>query len=116
MDYFQKTVLFASIVIFIITLLVITFLIYRTKKTVIYPPVVADCPDYWIEQAEGDSSSCINTKNLGKSSCNTKMNFKTSQWIGKQGLCNKSKWAKTCDLTWDGVTNNLNACLINPSK
>ena len=38
------------------------------------------------------------------------MNFTTSPWTGDDGLCNKSKWAKACNLTWDGVTNNKNAC------
>ena len=38
------------------------------------------------------------------------MNFTTDVWTGDDGLCYKSKWAKACDLTWDGVTNNTNAC------
>ena len=38
------------------------------------------------------------------------MNFNTGPWASSDGLCNKSKWAKACNLTWDGVTNNKNAC------
>ena len=38
------------------------------------------------------------------------MNFNNPPWSGSNGLCVKSKWARTCDLTWDGVTNNADAC------
>ena len=38
------------------------------------------------------------------------MNFNSGLWSGDDGLCNKNKWANACDLTWDGVTNNPNAC------
>jgi len=29
---------------------------------------------------------------------------------GNGGLCAKQKWAKQCDITWDGITNVPNAC------
>ena len=38
------------------------------------------------------------------------MNFNTGLWTGDDGICNKQKWANSCDLTWDGITNNPNAC------
>ena len=106
MQAFHKTVFFIAIITFVITMLLVAYLVYRAKKTLAYPPVVADCPDYWEEHMDGNNSVCVNVQNLGKPSCESKMNFTTSQWIGKSGLINKSNWAKKCDLTWDGVTNN----------
>ena len=38
------------------------------------------------------------------------MDFSYSHWNGKDGLCNKYKWAKKCDLTWDGITTSDDAC------
>ena len=38
------------------------------------------------------------------------MDFTGDHWQGSSGSCNKSKWAKQCDLTWDGITNNDGIC------
>ena len=113
MNSFQNTVLLISSIILVLYLLFVAYLMHKTKATIAYPPVVADCPDYWLDQSNGNSSACINTKNLGKSSCPATMDFSTSNWIGNQGLCNKAKWAKACDLTWDGITNNAKSCVLS---
>ena len=107
---FQKIVLMIAIILLILALIVFGSMLY-TDKTV-YPPVQAQCPDYWIDMSGGigTGSYCINTKNLGKGSCSSKMNFNTGLWTGDDGICNKQKWANSCDLTWDGITNNPNAC------
>jgi len=94
--------------------------LYKNKYSVIYPPIVADCPDYWLNEPEDNKSSsnvdvdkkqlCYNVKNLGNASCNKTMDFTTSYWQGSEGKCHKSKWAKDCDLTWDGITNKSDIC------
>ena len=38
------------------------------------------------------------------------MDFSVYPYSGADGLCNKKKWAKTCELTWDGITNNKSIC------
>jgi len=48
--------------------------------------------------------------NLGKSNCALPMDFTQPNWSGKKGICNKYTWAKSCNLTWDGISNNVNAC------
>ena len=63
-----------------------------------YPPVIADCPDYWLDMSDGDTSKCVNVKKLGDGSCSDTMNFSQSIWQGSKGLCNKYKWAKKCIL------------------
>ena len=107
---FQKIVLYMAIILLIVALIVFGSMLYTDAK--VYPPTQAQCPDYWIDMSGGIETGgyCINTKNLGKGGCSNRMNFNTGVWTGDDGLCNKQKWAKGCDLTWDGVTNNPNAC------
>ena len=107
---FQKIVLYMAIILLIVALIVFGSMLYTDAK--VYPPTQAQCPDYWIDMSGGIGTGgyCINTKNLGKGGCSNRMNFNTGVWTGDDGLCNKQKWAKGCDLTWDGVTNNPNAC------
>lgn len=107
---FQQIVLYMAIILLIVALIVFGSMLYTDAK--VYPPTQAQCPDYWIDMSGGIGTGgyCINTKNLGKGGCSNRMNFNTGVWTGDDGLCNKQKWAKGCDLTWDGVTNNPNAC------
>ena len=107
---FQQIVLYIAIVLLIVALIVFGSMLYTDAK--VYPPTQGQCPDYWIDMSGGIGTGgyCINTKNLGKGECSNRMNFNTGVWTGDDGLCNKQKWAKGCDLTWDGVTNNPNAC------
>jgi len=109
---FQSIVMTVAIILLIITLVLIGITIYNTKYNIAYPPIIADCPDYWLDESDGDSSKCVNTKNLG--TCDVQsMDFSTSMWSGSNGICNKGKWAKACNLTWDGVTNSSINCTDN---
>jgi len=109
MAAFQKTVLMVAIVFLIISLIFIGHSLYNNKQNATYPPVVADCPDYWLDMSSGDGKRCVNAKNLG--TCDKKeMNFSSSFWTNSDGLCHKYKWAKSCNLAWDGVTNATNPC------
>ena len=107
---FQKIILFIALILLIISFLIFGAMIYT--NSVAYPPVQAQCPDYWVDMSGGIGTGgyFLNTQNLGKGSCPNKMNFNTGLWTGDDGLCNKKKWAKACDLTWDGVTNNPKGC------
>jgi len=113
---FQKNVLIVAIVILSIALGLIGAAMYYNKSDAKYPPVVADCPDYWVEHsgtgtgADTGSGICYNIKNLGKTECERTKDFSGPQWTGANGECNKYKWATACDLTWDGITNNSELC------
>ena len=126
---FQKIVLTIAIVLFIIMLLFIGVMLYQSKYNKKYPPTISDCPDYWLDMtntigadASGNDSSgntygsCINVKKLGNSSCKKIMDFTGSEWEGSSGACKKYKWAKKCDLTWDGITNNSDICSSGSSS
>lgn len=110
---FQKSVATVAIIILIITLCIIGISLYRTKYNSKYPPVIANCPDYWDASGNLDISNnfvCVNSMNLGSSTCSNTMNFSTSSWQGDNSLCQKYKWAKSCNLTWDGITDNADIC------
>ena len=77
------------------------------------------CNDYATPKNDVDGSKCpvkcYNTHQLGKPSASctsipTEIDFGTDVYKGNGGLCAKQKWAKQCDITWDGITNVPNAC------
>jgi len=104
---YQKIVVTIAIILLILALISFGIVLYNQKYNSEYPPIVADCPDYWIDM----DGTCVNSKNLGKQSCKNNMDFSEGVWAGDKGLCLKQKWAKSCDLTWDGVTNHNDACV-----
>jgi len=115
MNQFQKTILFIALVILIICLLFIGVMLYNGKYNVSFPPVVGQCPDYW-ESELNDKGVEICKKSEGMAIginsevCNGPMDFSVKDYEGATGACAKYEWAKGCQLTWDGITNNLNIC------
>ena len=122
---FQKTVLIVAIIVFILLLIFIGLVLYENKYNKEFPPIVSNCPDYWLDMENtvtdlnentdrsGDSITrvkCVNVKNLGNPSCQKEMDFSGDMWSGSDGDCRKYKWAKGCDLTWDGITNKDDIC------
>lgn len=103
---FQKTVSIVAVIMLIISLCFIGLALYRQKYNPEYPPVVPNCPDYW----DASGNLCVNYHNLGNEQCFGDMDFTTAQWSGSQGLCSKYRWAKSCNLTWDGITNRPELC------
>tara|TARA_B110000305_G_scaffold61519_1_gene68253 strand:- start:303 stop:656 length:354 start_codon:yes stop_codon:yes gene_type:complete len=112
MTKFQRSVIGIASSILIITLVLVGITLYHSKKNQDWPPVVSDCPDYWItrDSNDEDGAVCYNANNLGSASCNKKMDFSKQAWQGSTGTCRKSQWAKKCKLTWDGITNNGSVC------
>lgn len=108
MEGFQKFVLITAIIILIITLVVIGVALSKNYSSVPWPPVLPECPDYWILDGSGSNAVCVNVKDLGtcKSLGNKHqtMNFNSSAFTGSQGACNKYNWATKCNVTWDGIT------------
>ncbi len=112
---FQESVMIISVILLVLSLILIGVALYRQKYAdVDFPPVVADCPDYWTLSTDNDGTiKCSNKEMLGLPNCHDDMNFSLTKWSGSQGLCEKAKWARECGLVWDGVTNNSKACDIN---
>jgi hypothetical protein len=108
MQGFQKFILFSAIVILIIALIIIGIALTYSKNQS-WPPMVANCPDYWVVDGSGNNTTCTNVKDLGTcspfgSDKHLVMNFNEPAFTGSQGDCNKYKWANKCGVSWDGLT------------
>ena len=103
---FQKTVIIVAGIILVIALSAVAYFSYKAKSTAGYPPIIPECPDYWVSEEANGKNQCVNKNDMGSDSCAKVMDFSKSPWIGDSGLCRKLEWAKKCDLSWDGVTNN----------
>lgn len=116
---FQVGTIIIAFIILSVCLVLIAYSLSQVKNNAQYPPVVADCPDYWLDMSDGTGGNCINKHaDLGLTSCEKKMDFSKPFWSGELGMCRKKQWAQKCNLTWDGVTNNNHACkkLLNLNK
>jgi hypothetical protein len=108
MEGFQKIVLYTAIIILIIVLIIVGIAFSYAKKSN-WPPLVSQCPDFWVTDGSGNNSQCINIKNLGicpPQSGNKflKMNFNEAPFTGNNSTCSKFNWARRCNVTWDGIT------------
>tara|TARA_Y100000389_G_scaffold32035_1_gene27204 strand:- start:2822 stop:3142 length:321 start_codon:yes stop_codon:yes gene_type:complete len=102
---FQSIVIVIAIIVLIATLSFIGYVLYSSQHNQQFPPVQAACPDYWVSEG----TNCINKRNLG--TCPGPTDFvNIPHYQGHQGDCNKSKWAKDCGVTWEGITNNPSVC------
>jgi len=106
---FQKIVLIIAIVLLIACLGVAGVMLAKPESTstAASAPVVADCPDYWLDLS-GNGSACFNIHKLG--TCNIPgssqpqtMDFTVAPYVGSSGLCAKSTWANNCGVAWDNV-------------
>ena len=112
MSFFNRSSIIMGVIL-VIVLIIFAIMIYNSKYGVKFPPVNAECPDYWetIPKTDGTHGSlCFNNKNIGNSACENKIDFSGPMWTGVAGLCQKQKWASKCEQVWDGVTNVDNAC------
>tara|TARA_A100001015_G_scaffold33066_1_gene36661 strand:+ start:32 stop:364 length:333 start_codon:yes stop_codon:yes gene_type:complete len=110
MNQFQNIVMGIAIISLISLFIIFGVMLYYAKSKEIYPPVIPNCPDYWLNQKRGKQELCYNHLNLGKDSCNKTINFNTEKWKGVDHICKKKQWALNCDLTWDGITNSSKQC------
>ena len=107
---FNITLTLVAIVVSIIFLVIVGVKFYLNRYNITFPPVIADCPDYWLDESDDDTIKCVNVKNIGKEGCPKTMNFSDSRFKGNNGLCRKYKWAKRCDITWDGISQLEDTC------
>jgi hypothetical protein len=112
---FNKSVLIVASVLLILGLIIIGFFITKSIENSSYPPIISDCPDYWDVAYNADNKKICtpNSINDGKTSCRNYplANFTAFGSTEADILCAKKKWAKDCNIHWDGVTNNSQACL-----
>jgi hypothetical protein len=107
MDQFKKTVLMIALTIFLGMLLLMALIIKNSYKNQIFPPEIAQCPDYWTP-VDGTTNKCTATANnkgtYSEGDLSSEL-FDDSP-TGRIENCN---WAKDYKVNWDGITNK-NLC------
>lgn len=120
---FQKIVLIIAIVILIVSLVFIGMQIKKSNSKQEWPPLVPQCPDYWMAVSSGNckpTGKAPMTEDIKNSfTCNPTdgINFTTDDYAGANGACNKRKWATGCNAAWEGITyGTLDPCMITSIK
>lgn len=115
LNKFNKTILFSALIILIIVLIVVGIMLKKALFNTNYPPVISDCPDYW--DVSLNNNNQVTCKNIVKRNSGTCKNdsYPVEQFYEYASnksdvICAKYKWAKKCDISWDGITNNSEAC------
>jgi len=118
LTFFNKIVLLVATIVLIIMLILLYFFLSKSLFEDSYPPIISDCPDYWdISLNSNQEKVCIDNlkinSGLGTSYCNKEKDVSFFKLIGTDKddiICQKYKWAKDCQITWDGITNNTKKC------
>lgn len=119
LDPFQTKVVGVACVVLIIMLSLIGYLLANSKtqdKT--WPPTIAVCPDYW-EDASGTGKHCTNPHNLGKCDVSSfgSNGVDLTAFTKPDMRCRMGKVIRDdCNLSWDGITNDDNACASKDTK
>ena len=103
---FQSNVIIIATIILIGLLIFIGFSLKKNKTKTKFPPVLAECPDYW----DSYDNKCSNIHSLGTCNFDEPKDFTNNIYIGDSGDCEKYKWAKNCGVSWDGITNKTGIC------
>jgi hypothetical protein len=101
---FKKIVLLITFLFLFVIFSFLTYVLYNAKNTYSYAPELSDCPDYFDVKNKNNKVSCYNKQNLGKCMDNT--HFDSSDFGNT--INDKKKWATSCGISWDGITNISN--------
>lgn len=107
---FQYTILKVALFVLVAFLVFIGYKMYENRLDDVEQRIIGSCPDYWTLSTIDGKQKCTNVKNLGKSTCSKTMDFSQRPYNLQNGLCAKFRWARNCELTWDGITNMTNPC------
>ena len=107
---FQKIVLIIAIILLILALAFIGTAISNEKNIHDFPPIIAECPDYWMHDVV--ENKCINDRELGKEIDGVKLKEFTINDPNLASMCKKKRGMVEYNLSWDGITNNpkLDTC------
>jgi hypothetical protein len=113
---FYTTLTIGTIIFTIFTLIFVGYYMSLSRKNEVYPPSIADCPDYYYLDSAGlcNAGSGIGSAVASNPECN-KFDFNDHMYTIKgtdmsSGLCSKKIWANKCEVSWDGITNDDNLC------
>ena len=124
---FQRTAIIFAIIVLIICLILIGMSLAKAQSSQAWPPLIADCPDYWVDLS-GNGAKCVNVLNLKtpgltvgnipKVDGKIAMNFSIAPYIGSSGACQEYTWADNYSVSWDGLTYGVatNACDVSSNS
>jgi hypothetical protein len=98
---FKKIVVLIMFLFLVVIFSFLTYVLYNNKNNYVYAPEVGKCPDYFDIQNNNNKISCYNKNKQGK--CMNKTHFDNNDFGNT--VKEKNKWAKSCNITWDGITN-----------
>ena len=114
---FNKIILTISIITLIISLIFMFINLSNSFKNKNYQPIISDCPDYWdIKYDKYNNIICQNNSKVNKGNNITNCNNYNIALFNERGTsfndikCAKYNWAKKCNISWSGVTNDKYSC------
>jgi hypothetical protein len=102
MPNFQGTVLMVMGILLVISIILIIITLYSSKSEIEWPPLIGDCPDYWID-LKGDGAKCVNVHDLGTCTAGAGDQHLNMDFTSYDD-CAKYNWANGCGVSWDGLT------------
>lgn len=134
-DSFYLIILSVAVFILILALGFSGWMLSKQNDQIDFPNITTTCPDFWTISEDGlyceqpaptnfnYGSSAITSNNYlklgtsgnlgpvpGKKTDTASFDSKDAAWgSGKDGVCNKRKWATDNNIQWDTVT-NVNYC------
>lgn len=124
-DYSRYTLCYIIVAVFILVLLIIACIRIFGKPSATmrrYPPWISECPDYWDKVIHNGKVTCVrNESNAnGRPVCNASPNHYNTNFspppqalyynegqqvnFNKSSLPDRCKWAKACDVYWEGIS------------
>ena len=107
MEY-KSTLSIIAIILLIVSVITVAVMLNYQKSLSVWPPSIADCPDYWEKQPkeDGNGDICVNVRDIGNTECLREIDFDSIEaYKGQGGKCKKYLWSKGCQQSWDGITN-----------
>ena len=96
---FQKICITIASILLVILLCIIAVSFNASYSNAVWPPIIANCPDYW-DDVNGDGSACMNVKGLGKVPKNAIVDFYNNYTTA----CDKYNYCLKNNISWDGIS------------
>ena len=106
MENYSKYVKIGVAVIVVIFIILVIYKLYNRsveESEQTWPEEISNCPDYWTDLGNG---KCKNVHNLGtctNGKVQPTITFNKSYYDGDKGKMNRCRWAKKCNVSWEGI-------------
>ena len=90
-------------VIFVLLVIILAVLMWKSKAVKVWPPEISQCPDYW--EKEIGSGKCKDTHQIyPKFGGGSSPDFSQGTYSGYEGMKKKCSWANQYNIHWTGIT------------